>query len=614
MYVCMKTINHIKKVAESFVSDACNYLHIDSSSIRIIFTPFIEPYRGIPQYATVLSDDTIVLSESFLVRCAQEGCTPLRSEMYARTRFIAKRRERGPAYQWIPEGINDALAYSTAIELLKGLQICCPPMIEPSLFFAPALKILSEEFLLDGTMFKMPTAPYNGACFYKVKLNVKSSIRLLQLYNKRSNYVSQSPNTGELGSLENPFDNVNEAVDYLQKIEKQAYEKDSVLNSLANMDYYYDLSQNSFRISWASPYVAIRRNSYLRKSFIMSQMAPLDLNKPEDFFFSLKPNLYKHKFLYRGQSDYYEGKPCVPNLFRDKEHNDKRYYLDFLIFSQEMELLIKSHPIVQLLENGIELLYDMFRIRMHYPGLAQHYYNKSQYLDLTSDINVMKFFATTDYDRTTDKYYPVTNTNKVGVIYYYELKYPEAFQQHHGYALKTIGKQVFLRSGAQCGFLLEMEKDVDFKTLPEVRAVYFKHNPELSAEIFKNSHYGDDFFPEDMLQHAWHNRLKERYEKRIVSRKAVELNVSRNDGESIESITSKLNDLGIKVDDFIPEFSQEEFTQFYSNIDKWWLDFCNDIHFSDAEDELYRQAMREVINKDCYKWAFYPQLGTNMCG
>ena len=68
------------------------------------------------------------------------------------------------------------------------------------------------------------------------------------------------------------------------------------------------------------------------------------------------------------------------------------------------------------------------------------------------------------------------------------------------------------------------------------------------------------------------------------------------------------------MDDFIPEFSQEEFTQFYSNIDKWWLDFCNDIHFSDAEDELYRQAMREVINKDCYKWAFYPQLGTNMCG
>lgn len=604
----MKTIDHIRKVAESFVCDACNFLHLDSSSIRVIFTPFIEPVCNIPQYASVLPDDTIVVSDEFLKECAQHGCTPLRLEMYARTRYVAKRRKYGMGYQWIPEGSNDAFAYSIALMLLKGLQIYCPPMIEASLFFAPALRILSEEFMLDGTILKMPTEPINGAYYYKVKLNEKSSIQMLQLYNKRINYVSQSPNAGELGSLENPFENVNEAISYLQTTEKLAYEKDSVLNSLANMNYYYDLTQNSFRISWASPYVAIRKNSYPSTSFLMSQMAPLDPNKPEEFYFSLKPNLYKHKFLYRGQSDYYEGKPCVPNLFRDKEHNDKGYYLDFLIFSQEMELLIKSHPIVQLLENGIEMLHDIFRIRMHYPGLAQHYYNKSQYLDLTSDINVMKFFATTDYDHVTDKYYPVTDTNKVGVIYYYELKYPEAFQQHRGYALKTIGKQVFLRSGAQCGFLLEMEKGVDFKTLPEVRAVYFKHNPELSAEIYKNSNSGNDYFPEDILQEAWHNRLKERYENKVVSRKAVELNVSRNDGESIESITSKLNDLGIKVDDFIPEFSKEELTQFYNNIETWWINFCNDIHFSDAEDELYRQAMREIINQNKYKWAFQPQF------
>lgn len=604
----MKTISHIRKVAESFVCDACNFLHIDSSSIRIIFTSFIESVCDIRQHAIVLSDDTIVVSEDFLIRCAQQGCTPLRSEMYARTRFIAKRRECGPTYQWIPQGINDAFAYSTALMLLKGLQICCPPMIEPSSFFAPALRILSEEFMLDGTMLKMPTAPLNGAYFYKVRLNVKSSMRMLQLYNRKINYVSQSPNAGELGSLENPFENVNEAIEYLQKIEKLAYEKDSVLNSLANIDYYYDLSQNCFRISWASPYVAIRRNSYLGKSFVMSQMASLDPNKPEEFFFSLKPNLYKHKFLYRGQSDYYEGKPCVPSLFRDKEHNDKRCYLDFLIFSQEMELLIKSHPIVQLLEDGIELLHDTFKIRMHYPGLAQHYYNKSRYLDLTSDVEVMKFFATTDYKRETDKYCPVTDANKIGVIYYYELKYPEAFQQHHGYAVKNIGKQVFLRSGAQCGFLLEMEKDVDFKVLPEVRAIYFRHNPEVSIKIFESSHYGEDYFPEDILQHAWHDRFKERYEKRVVSRKAVELNVSRNNGETIESITLKLNKLGIKVDDFIPEFSQEEFTLFYNNIENWWLDFCNDIHFSDAEDELYRQSMRDIISNDNYKWAFYPNF------
>lgn len=162
-------------------------------------------------------------------------------------------------------------------------------------------------------------------------------------------------------------------------------------------------------------------------------------------FFCLKPNLYKHKFLYRGQSDYYEGKPCVLNMFRDKTHNEENYFLDFLIFSQELELLIKSHPIVKMLEQGFEIKHDLFRIMMHYPGLAQHYYNKSMFLDFTSDIDVMKFFATTDYDYKNDEYYPNEDLKKIGVIYYYELKFPEAFQQHNGYALKNIGKQVFFK-------------------------------------------------------------------------------------------------------------------------------------------------------------------------
>lgn len=77
-----------------------------------------------------------------------------------------------------------------------------------------------------------------------------------------------------------------------------------------------------------------------------------------------------------------------------------------MIFAQELELLIRTHPIVQFLENGIELLHDTFRIRMHYSGLAQHYYNKSKFLDFTSDVEVMKFFATTDYKSDTDEYIP----------------------------------------------------------------------------------------------------------------------------------------------------------------------------------------------------------------
>jgi len=351
----------------------------------------------------------------------------------------------------------------------------------------------------------------------------------------------------------------------------------------------------------------------------MSQMEPLDHKRPDIYFFSLKPNMYKCKFLYRGQSDHYEGFPCVPNLFRNPEQNAKRDFLDPLIFSQEMELLIKSHPIVQMLEQGIELLHDKFRIRMHYIGIAQHYYNKTPYLDLTSDLEVAKFFATTNYDATHDCYTPNTDTSRTGVIYYYELKYPDAFQQHHiytsrtfgkqmfqtsEYALKTIGKQVFLRSGLQSGFLLEMEQEVDFKTLPEVKAVYFKHNVDISEEIFRKSGQGKKYFAEDILQHAWHDRLKERYQNRVVSREAVRLNVSRNEGETEKTIIAKLKDRGIEVDNYVPKFSEEELSSFYQDIDQWWEDFCSDIHFGDAEDELYRETMKQLRHDPKYSKYF----------
>ncbi|WP_084614385.1 FRG domain-containing protein [Hoylesella shahii] len=351
----------------------------------------------------------------------------------------------------------------------------------------------------------------------------------------------------------------------------------------------------------------------------MSQMEPLDHKRPDIYFFSLKPNMYKRKFLYRGQSDHYEGFPCVPNLFRNPEQNAKRDFLDPLIFSQEMELLIKSHPIVQMLEQGIELLHDKFRIRMHYIGIAQHYYNKTPYLDLTSNLEVAKFFATTNYDATHDCYTPNTDTSRTGVIYYYELKYPDAFQQHHiytsrtfgkqmfqtsEYALKTIGKQVFLRSGLQNGFLLEMEQEVDFKTLPEVKAVYFKHNVDISEEIFRKSGQGKKYFAEDILQHAWHDRLKERYQNRVVSREAVRLNVSRNKGETEKTIIAKLKDRGIEVDNYVPKFSEEELSSFYQDIDQWWEDFCSDIHFGDAEDELYRETMKQLRHDPKYSKYF----------
>lgn len=605
----------ITQVAQAFVKDACHYLAMDSDTIRIIYAPMLEPLNGMPQIITVLDDDdTIVISDDLVNQCRATGCCQLRFQMYIAARFISERR-KGKSAQWM-QHIQDNVRYSISLMLLKGLSI--PGLTLDTQLKEDILKTFKSEFGFSGEVFELSNIQMNGS-FMKIRLDNDSERAFLNKVAVKTKFTGKSLKSGEKGTKENPFDNINQAVEYLAKIENEAYEDDNTMKEIAQLGYYYDLNEHHFKIAWASPYVAHTRNNFGEHAFVMSQMEPLDHKRPDIYFFSLKPNMYKRKFLYRGQSDHYEGFPCVPNLFRNPEQNAKRDFLDPLIFSQEMELLIKSHPIVQMLEQGIELLHDKFRIRMHYIGIAQHYYNKTPYLDLTSNLEVAKFFATTNYDATHDCYTPNTDTSRTGVIYYYELKYPDAFQQHHiytsrtfgkqmfqtsEYALKTIGKQVFLRSGLQNGFLLEMEQEVDFKTLPEVKAVYFKHNVDISEEIFRKSGQGKKYFAEDILQHAWHDRLKERYQNRVVSREAVRLNVSRNKGETEKTIIAKLKDRGIEVDNYVPKFSEEELSSFYQDIDQWWEDFCSDIHFGDAEDELYRETMKQLRHDPKYSKYF----------
>ena len=605
----------IKKVAQAFVEDACHYLAMDSNLICINYVPKIKSVVCKPQNKIAGMGASINIGSQFLDSLDSTKYKMLRPGLYALVRHIAQRIKNKDS-DWSQRD-PDTNLFAAALMLLKG-HVVYSNVLESYNSKDQLLEILNSEFKLSG---KLVTIPIKGKdkSFLTFVLDDCSTTKYFQKLNNPSNFTGKVINEYAKGSKENPFDNVTQAVDFLNKIEHEAYEKDKMMKEISNLGYYYDMNSCRFVRTWASPYVAHTRNNFGEHAFVMSQMEPLDHKRPDIYFFSLKPNMYKCKFLYRGQSDHYEGFPCVPNLFRNPEQNAKRDFLDPLIFSQEMELLIKSHPIVQMLEQGIELLHDKFSIRMHYIGIAQHYYNKTPYLDLTSDLEVAKFFATTNYDATHDCYTPNTDTSRTGVIYYYELKYPDAFQQHHiytsrtfgkqmfqtsEYALKTIGKQVFLRSGLQSGFLLEMEQEVDFKTLPEVKAVYFKHNVDISEEIFRKSGQGKKYFAEDILQHAWHDRLKERYQNRVVSREAVRLNVSRNEGETEKTIIAKLKDRGIEVDNYVPKFSEEELSSFYQDIDQWWEDFCSDIHFGDAEDELYRETMKQLRHDPKYSKYF----------
>lgn len=119
-------------------------------------------------------------------------------------------------------------------------------------------------------------------------------------------------------------------------------------------------------------------NNAPSESFVMSRLA--------SGRYSLKPNLHERKFLFRGETEFHS--PCTPSLFRK---NEQKQYIEELAIGQEMELLMLSHPLVQLLDLGVELNGQQFRFEMNLLGLTQHYYNKTCFLDMTSSPQVAAF-------------------------------------------------------------------------------------------------------------------------------------------------------------------------------------------------------------------------------
>lgn len=401
------------------------------------------------------------------------------------------------------------------------------------------------------------------------------------------------------GTEANPFDNVYDACEYIKRIEEEAYRRDSFLNThIADYKYCYDSIADRFRYPFDSSYAALYRNDFPKDSFIVNRVAHReDLNLIR---YSLKPNLFKKKFLYRGQNKYYDS--CTPGLFRDENQD---YFLEEMLLYQEHMLMVKTHPLVRLLDQGVELNNHRFVFEMNYGGLNQHYYNKTKFLDLTSDLEAAKFFAVTIYK---NGIYSPYNEEGIGVLYYYDLQMPGAFQDHKGYSLSTIGKQVFMRSGAQHGFLLSMEKGLNFNNLPEVHKVFFRHDPQISKAIFDLNKCGDKFFPVDSLEMAWKRKMDEMKDQKKISLDAVQYNVSLNDGETIESIERKLKSYDILVDrSYKPQFKPEELYLYYNAImhEGFWENFCENVYFFGNDGELFKQDLIRIPEKEQYKWAFY---------
>lgn len=397
------------------------------------------------------------------------------------------------------------------------------------------------------------------------------------------------------------FDNIYQARDYIIDNERKALSADVLRKAPPPCIPRNPRFSTSFESAKETPIpvdsIDYPLNSYFNAApdhaFIMTRL--------QSGRFVLKPNLAHRKYLFRGEPEFHN--PCKPNLFRNPK---KKYFLDWMIHGDEMALLILSHPLVQLLDLGVYLSGRHIRFEMNLHGLIQHYYNKTDLLDLTSDIDVAMFFATQNYDWKTDSYSPIIDRNhEPGVLYYYDIDFNRDFQrQQDGELLSTIGLQVFPRSGRQSGFLYQCSIDKNFNDLPQLRAFRFKHDAQVAQEIYEKMNGGEKLFPYDILQSHWRNFNRD---KDKVSEAAVRFNHTRNQNETMSSLISRLkNEYQIDVDNYKPVLTGEELGEYYESMKDGtlWEEFCSRIVIPGDIDGRMMNDLKNVPNKSEYQWAF----------
>lgn len=588
----MLTRKNVKQLVRGFLHEACGYLGINDSQIGIFYMPM--PVQMMMVMLLKNSDDIVIDNKLLADVVEQNTYKKLRFEIYRVAREIYQRRKHQAegTQEDIKADTNDAYAFAYALIFLNGLSMIIPHQIVDECH-SRILHILNNEFHENCVLHSVPDPQFKGEFCYRAKKIKEARQAELKLHTAtKPVIVSPNISNNEKGSETHPFDNILEACRFIKEEERKAFEKDDYMsNILAKRQFNYCADINIYNIKWADGKASYCHSELPADAFIVNQLMSGK--------FSIKPNLYGRKFLFRGQSKYYD--VCTPGLFRNPQQN---YFLKELIQYDELRAVLATHPLVQLFEQGIDLWHDIFRFEVNYGGLAQHYYNMTNFLDLTSDIDTAMFFAVTDYHF--DEYTPHTDTSSLGVMYYYELSEPGAFSFQKQQHLSTIGKQPFMRSGNQHGFLLNMEKGANFNEFSQVHKVFFRHNPSISKKIFDESKNGVNYFPSDILQVQWKRFLKQFEENPTVSLEAVKFNVKDNAShhETIKNISRKLEKMyGIKVDkNRTPTFDADLMDKYYEDMKNgWWQDvFCKDIYFVSADGIVYKDMLMQVPNNTRY--------------
>ena len=232
-----------------------------------------------------------------------------------------------------------------------------------------------------------------------------------------------------------------------------------LIDSLKSQEHEMMYSTNGWAGSSIGDYFPLQHvtNTLLDSNRVYVNNEGNDLfivNRLDSGRYGLKPNLREHLFLFRGQNKPFKR---ILSSFSRGDIGDR---LVSNLKCEDFISLLRTHPLFMMFEQGIHLepIRKPFFFEMNYYGLAQHYGFNTGLVDFSSDISVAAFFACTKY-LGNDTYEPITDTKKYpyGVIYAHGIIPTGSFV---GLGFRSIGLQVYPRTGVQKGFFYEVLKNI----------------------------------------------------------------------------------------------------------------------------------------------------------
>ena len=287
------------------------------------------------------------------------------------------------------------------------------------------------------------------------------------------------------------------------------------------------------------------------------------LNRTASGLFTLKPNITMQPCLFYGDSDLNEDLQPEWSRFTKREE-----FIEQNVLREEFELVMQSHPLYKLFEQGIPTRKNPVRIINPF-GNAMAYGFPSPMMPLTSSLDIAAFFATHRRDTVTGAWTAIPEKKEsgepnVGVLYILELALP--FPMMLG--LSVIGMQAFERTGRQRLFGLNVEAGRNFTDYRFVTGFEFKQCSDDTRNLGQLFNHGELLTPHELIA----DKARAILQTKTVSEEAFQLNCKNNPRDIPAENRKVLEKAGVKiVKEPRHKFTEDELVQeFYPTALQRW--------------------------------------------